>query len=64
MGLIAGLRVKGPGKRLLLLVPALALMVLSETIVPFLVQATLHSPGAYLGGFLCGVLLMLVGFVR
>jgi hypothetical protein len=59
LGLIAGGRVKLVWKRLLLLVPALAAMILCEAIVPRLVEATSHSPGPYLCGFFCGVSLML-----
>ena len=62
MGLTACLRVKGFWKRLLLLIPALALMILSEAIVPRLAEASSHSPGPYLYGFLFGILLMLFGF--
>ena len=62
MGLTAGLRVKGFWKRLLLLSPALALMILSEAIVPRLAEVSYHSPRPYLYGFLFGIILMLSGF--
>jgi hypothetical protein len=62
IGLIAGLRVKGLWKRMLLLAPAVAAMILSEGIVPLLVETSSHSIGSYLCGFLCGVFLMLSGF--
>jgi hypothetical protein len=62
MGLIAGLRVQGVWKRLLLVLPAVTLMILSETIVPRLAEASSHSPESYLCGILCGMILMLSGF--
>jgi hypothetical protein len=62
IGLIAGLRVKGFWKRMLLLIPGLALMILSEAVVSRLAEAWSHSPGPYLGGFLFGILLMVSGF--
>ena len=45
LGMIAGLRVNGVWKRLLLLVPAFAVAWLSEAIVPHLVGASAHSLG-------------------
>jgi len=62
MGLIAGLRVKGFWKRLLLLTPALALMILSEAIMPHLTEASSHLPWLYLIGFVFGIALMFSGF--
>ena len=61
MGVIAGLRVKGWWKRMLLLTPAVAAIILSEAVVPRLAE-TSHSVGAYLCGFFFGILLMLFGF--
>jgi tRNA A-37 threonylcarbamoyl transferase component Bud32 len=61
LGLIAGGGVKGVWKRLLLLVPAVAAMVLSEALLPRLAEASSHSPGPYLCGFLCGFFLMVSG---
>jgi tRNA A-37 threonylcarbamoyl transferase component Bud32 len=62
MGVIAGLRVRGYWKRLLLLVPALAAMILSEALVARLAETSSHSVGSYLCGFFFGVFLMLSGF--
>ena len=62
MGLIACLRVKGFWKRLLLLLPALAVMILGETIVPRLAGASTHTAGPYLCGFFGGIILMGSGF--
>ena len=62
LGLIAGLRVKGLWKKLLLLVPALAAMILCETIMPRLAEALPHSPGPYMCGIFFGILLMASGF--
>ena len=62
MGLIACTRVKGIWKRILLLVPALAVMILSEVIVPR-PEASSPSMGLYLsGGFVFGIVLMVSGF--
>jgi hypothetical protein len=61
MGVIAGLRVKGY-RKLLLLAPSLALMILSETMVPRLAGASSHSMGPYLFGFFFGVFLMVSAF--
>jgi tRNA A-37 threonylcarbamoyl transferase component Bud32 len=58
VGLIAGLRVKGLRKRLLLLAPSLVVLILSETIVPRLAEASSHSMGPYLCGVFFGILLM------
>ncbi len=57
MGLRAGKR-HGLWKRLLLLTPALAAMILSETIVPRLAGASSHSLGHYLCGVVFGAFLM------
>ena len=62
MGVIAGLRVKGLWKRLLLLAPSLAVMILSETIVPRLAEVSSHSMGSYLCGGFFGILLMVSAF--
>jgi serine/threonine protein kinase len=62
LGLTAGLRVKGRWKRLLLLAPALAVLILSETILPRLVDASSHSTGTYVCGVLFGILLMASAF--
>jgi hypothetical protein len=62
LGLIAGLRVKGLWKRLLLSAPALVVMILSETIVPSLVEESSHSTGPYLCGVFFGILLMASAF--
>ena len=62
MGLMAGLRVKGFWKRMLLLVPALAVMILSEAIVPLLAEASSHSIWSYFFGFFFGIFLMICGF--
>jgi tRNA A-37 threonylcarbamoyl transferase component Bud32 len=62
MGVIAGLRVKGLWKRLLLLAPSLVVMILSETIVPRLTEASSHSMGPYLCGVFFGILLMVSAF--
>jgi hypothetical protein len=58
MGVIAGTRVRGFWKRMLLLVPALAAMILSEAIVPRLAGASSHSMESYAYGFFFGVFLM------
>ncbi|MFI5380681.1 MAG: serine/threonine protein kinase, partial [Tepidisphaerales bacterium] len=63
MGLTAGVRVKGFWKRILLFMPALALMILSEAIVPGLAKGSSHSSALYGGGFFCGILLMVSGVV-
>jgi tRNA A-37 threonylcarbamoyl transferase component Bud32 len=62
IGLTAGGRVKGLWKRMLLLLPALAAMVLSETIVPRLAGASFHSIGPYLYGLFSGIFLVISGF--
>jgi predicted Ser/Thr protein kinase len=62
MGVIAGLRVKGFWKRLLLLAPALAVMILSEALVPRLAEASSHSVGPYMYGIFFGILTMAFGF--
>jgi serine/threonine protein kinase len=62
IGLIAGLRVKGLWRRLLLLAPSLVVMILSETIVPRLTEASSHSMGPYLCGVFFGILLMVSAF--
>ena len=62
MGLMASMRVKGFWKRMLLLAPALAVMILSETIVPLLVEASSHSIGSYLCGVFFGIFLMVSAF--
>jgi serine/threonine protein kinase len=61
MGMIGGLRVKG-WRKLLLLVPALAVMIACEAIVPRLVQSSGHSIGTYLRGIFFGALLMASAF--
>jgi hypothetical protein len=63
VGLMAGMRVKGLWRRLLLLVPALAVMILCETIVPRLAEGSSHWIGAYLGGFFFGMFLMVFAFI-
>jgi len=55
-------RVKGLWKRLLLLAPSLVVMILSETIVPRLTEASSHSMGPYLCGVFFGILLMVSAF--
>jgi hypothetical protein len=62
MGAIASTRVKGIGRRLLLLAPALAIMILSETIVPRLAAASSHSTGPFLCGAFFGFFLMFSAF--
>ena len=62
MGVIASLRVKGLWKRLLLLAPSLVVMILSETIVPRLTEASSHSMGQYVCGVFFGILLMVSAF--
>jgi len=62
MGLMAFTRVKGFWKRMLLLAPAVTVMILSEAIVSRLTEASSHSLGPYLCGFVCGVFLMVSGF--
>jgi tRNA A-37 threonylcarbamoyl transferase component Bud32 len=62
MGVIAGLRVKVLWKRLLLLAPSLVVLILSETIVPRLAEASSHSTGPYLCGVFFGILLMVAAF--
>ena len=64
MGVIAGLRVKGFWKRMLLMLPALAALILSETIVPRMVGGSFHSMVSYLCGLFFGGFLMLAGFSR
>jgi hypothetical protein len=64
MGVIACTGVKGSWKRMLLLAPALAAMILSETMVPRLAEASSHSVGSYLCGFFSGIFLMGSGFNR
>jgi len=59
---MAGTRVKGLWQRLLLLAPALAVMILSETIVPRLADATSHSMALYLFGAFLGLGLMASAF--
>ncbi len=61
-GLMAGGRVKGFWKRMLLLAPALAAMILSEAIVPRVAGASSHSTGPFLCGFFFGSFLMVSGF--
>jgi tRNA A-37 threonylcarbamoyl transferase component Bud32 len=62
IGVIAGLRVKGLWKRLLLLAPSLVVLILSETIVPRLAETSSHLPGPYLCGVFFGILLMVSAF--
>jgi tRNA A-37 threonylcarbamoyl transferase component Bud32 len=62
MALCACPRVNGLWKRLLLVAPALAVMILSEIIVPRLVEATSYSPWPYVLGVSCGFLLMVAAF--
>jgi hypothetical protein len=62
MGVVACTGVKGFWKRLLLLAPALAVMILSEAIVPRLVEESSHSIGSYWFGFVFGFFLMYSGF--
>jgi hypothetical protein len=62
MGLIASRRVKGFWTRLLLLTPALAVMILSETVVPRLTDTSAHFVELYVWGFFYGILLMLSAF--
>jgi tRNA A-37 threonylcarbamoyl transferase component Bud32 len=61
MGVIAGLRVKGLLK-LVLLVPCLVVMILTETVVPALAAGSSHSMGLYLLGVLFGAVLMISAF--
>jgi hypothetical protein len=60
--IVAGLRVTGLWKRLLMLAPSLVVMILSETIVPRLVEASSHSTGPYLCGVFFGIFLMVCAF--
>jgi hypothetical protein len=62
MGLTAFTRVKGFWKRMLLLAPAVTVTILSEAIVSRLTEASSHSLGPYLCGFVCGVFLTVSGF--
>jgi hypothetical protein len=64
MGLLAGGRVKGFWKRLLLLVPAVAATVLAEGIRWYSADASARSAAAYLLGFFAGIFLMISGFTR
>ncbi len=61
MGLLAAARVQG-FRKLLVFAPSLAVMILSEMIVPRLAEATSHSKGAYLCGVLFGVVLIVSAF--
>lgn len=64
-GLMAGMRVRGFWKRMLLLLPALIVMVVSETmIVPHLADAPSRSAATYMAGLLFGILMMTSGFTR
>jgi hypothetical protein len=62
MGLIASLRVQGFWTRLLVLTPALAVMIFSETVVPLLTDAFSHFVELHVWGFFYGILLMLSAF--
>jgi hypothetical protein len=62
MAVCAYPRVKGLWKRLLLLAPALAAMILSEIILPRLAEVSSQSPWPYLCGVSCGFLLMISAF--
>jgi hypothetical protein len=62
MGAMACTSVTGICKRMLLLAPALSAMILSELIVPRLVEVSSHSIGPYLLGLVFGVFLMHTGF--
>jgi tRNA A-37 threonylcarbamoyl transferase component Bud32 len=63
VGAIAGLRMKGFWRRMLLLVPALLAMVFSEFIVPRLVDTSSHSMGSYVCGVIFGIFLMVSGLM-
>jgi hypothetical protein len=63
MGLMAGTRVKGY-RKLLLLAPSLVVMVYSETIVPQLAEATSHGVAPYLCGFFFGIFLVISAFLN
>jgi hypothetical protein len=64
MGLLAGGRVKSRTAKLLLLVPSITLLILSETIVPRLSAAASHSIGTYLCGFFFGIALTASAFLN
>ncbi len=61
MGVVACTGVKGFWKRLLLLAPALAVLIVSETIVPRLADGSSRSIWLYFWGFLFGDFLMAFG---
>lgn len=60
LGMLAGTRVKGFGKRMLLMVPAFAAIILSEAFG--ISSAGSRSPLAYLGGLFFGIFLMISAF--
>jgi tRNA A-37 threonylcarbamoyl transferase component Bud32 len=62
MSVLACLSVKGPWKRLLLLAPAIALLILSEIAVPRLAQASSRSVLPYFCGVFFGFWLMFAAF--
>lgn len=64
MGLMAGMRVKGFWKRMLLLAPALVVMILGDLVVKLLDGVSDHSPVAYFSGMFFGIFLMAAGFTR
>jgi hypothetical protein len=62
MGMMAGGRVRGFWKRMLLLAPALAALMIGEAIVPHVAGSRSFSTGAYICGVVCGIVLMISGF--
>jgi hypothetical protein len=62
MGMIASTRVKGLGKRMLLIVPTTAAMMLSNAIVPSVTDSPSLSTPPHAYGVFFGISLMLAGF--
>jgi tRNA A-37 threonylcarbamoyl transferase component Bud32 len=63
MALMAFPRENRLWKRMMLLIPALAVMVFGEAILPQMVKESSHSVGAYLFGFFFGMFMMISGFM-
>jgi Protein kinase domain len=62
VGVMAGARVKGFWKRVLLLTPALAVGILAEILVSSAGESTPRTVAPYVFGYVCGVLLMAAAF--
>ena len=62
VGLLAQARVRGSWKRIALLIPVMAIMVISAKILPHQIDSSTSSMTSYFFGFFFGIFLMLSGF--